>query len=417
MSTKNQQLNRRNFLGNVSKAGLLGVFGISPLASTAKNVLQDNQSPPLNSTDNTQFLCAPYLQNPGSTHITIFWLTNKPCYSWVEFGENAQQLSEKAHHVTNGLVDANSTLHKIVLTDLKPNTTYYYKAVSKEIVDFQPYKLTYGETIFSEVYSFTTINPAAKETSWLILNDIHDRPNSFKDLISLNGNDPYDFVFLNGDMFDYQTGEQQLVDHLFKPTSEVFASEKPFLFVRGNHETRGKFARQIDSYFDNPNNRYYYSFTRGPVHAIVLDTGEDKEDTHPVYAGIVDFDQYREQQQAWLKRAVQTPEFKKAKYRVVMMHIPHYHSDEAHGTVHCRELFGPIFNDAKIDLFIAGHTHKFGIYQPEAGKHNYPFVIGGGPKAGNRTLIKVKANQEQLVLTMLKDDGSEIGTVKVKGRK
>ena len=78
---------------------------------------------------------------------------------------------------------------------------------------------------------------------------------------------------------------------------------------------------------------------------------------------------------------------------MVMMHIPHYYSGEAHGTLHCRELFAPLFDKYKIDLFIAGHTHKFGVFDPVPGKHSYPIIIGGGPKEGTRTLIKVKALQ------------------------
>jgi len=85
---------------------------------------------------------------------------------------------------------------------------------------------------------FTTPEPNAKQTSWLILNDIHDRPESFGPLIKLNITDPYDYVFLYGDMFDYQTDEQQIIDHLVKPCTESFATQKPFMFVRGNHETR-----------------------------------------------------------------------------------------------------------------------------------------------------------------------------------
>ena len=47
--------------------------------------------------------------------------------------------------------------------------------------------------------------------------------------------------------------------------------------------------------------KYYYSFNHGPVHIIVLDTGEDKADSHPVYAGLADFDKYRDSQAEWLK--------------------------------------------------------------------------------------------------------------------
>ncbi len=48
-----------------------------------------------------------------------------------------------------------------------------------------------------------------------------------------------------------------------------------------------------------------------------------------------------------------------------------------------------------------------------AGKHSYPIIIGGGPKEGNRTLIKVKADKKTLQLRMIKDDGTEVGKYQI----
>ena len=114
---------------------------------------------------------------------------------------------------------------------------------------------------------------------------------------------------------------------------------------------------------------------------------------------------------------MQKPAFRNAKFRVVMMHIPHYYSGEGHGTLHCRKLFAPLFNKYRIDLFLAGHTHKYGVFQPKPGEHDYPIVIGGGPREGNRTLIKIKADQQNLKLTMLRDDGAEVGNVQLKSKR
>ncbi|WP_343303967.1 metallophosphoesterase family protein [Chitinophaga niabensis] len=401
-----QALDRRDFLGSITKAGILSAVGLAPVAKAAASFVEA----PL--AGEHKFLCPPYLQNPAPTGMTIMWLSNKQCYSWVEFGETAA-LGTTANNSKEGLVDAYDRIHRIRLEKLKPNTTYYYQIKSKEITEFQPYKLTYGETISSDTFSFKTPEANPKEVSWLVMNDIHDRPKSIPHLMGLN-KDPYDFVFFNGDIFDYQEDEQQIIDHLLIPAGDSFASVKPFIFTRGNHETRGKFRRELGNYFDG---NYAFAQTWGPVHFTVLDTGEDKEDTHPVYAGIVNFDQYRIEQAERLKEIVKTPAFKKAKFRVVMMHIPHYYSGDWHGPMECRKHFGPIFEANKIDLFLAGHTHRFGIHQPVPGQHSYPIVIGGGPKDGNRTLIKVHATQKDLKLVMLKDDGSEVGKVELKSKR
>ena len=397
-------IKRRDFLGNITKTGLLGAISIN----AAQNGLIDVTSFAARPEAGHIFLSAPYLQAPEPDSMTVMWITNKLCYSWVEYGEG-DKLDQKAQHATDGLVDAYNRVNSIQLTHLKPDTVYSYKVMSKEITDFQPYKLTYGETISSETRTFRTKNPNAKEVSWLVLNDIHDRPVSIQHLMQLNGADDFDYVFLNGDMFDYQTDEQQIIDHLLKPCTDTFATTKPFLFVRGNHETRGKYSRELVNYFASPSGKYYYAYQWGPVYNIVLDTGEDKPDDHPVYAGIVDFDQYRKEQSLWLEKEMQSKAFKNAPFKVVMMHIPHFYSGDWHGPLHCREVFGPLFDKYKIDLFIAGHTHQYGIFPPEKGQHNYPIIIGGGPKDGKRTLMKIKANTKKLELKMLRDDGQEVG--------
>ena len=402
---KSNNTSRRLFITK-SITGIAGSVIASGLPITVMATNKESDDEELID-DLHHFLTKPYLQAPGTDAMTIMWLTNQLCLNWVEYGET-NQLGNKAQQVINGLVTTNSKINCVNITNLKPNTKYFYKVFSKQIIDFQPYKTTFGETINSEIYHFTTVNPKATDVNWLVLNDIHDRPESFGDLIKLNGENPYDFVFLNGDMFDYQTDEKQIIDHLLNPCSE-FSSTKPFIYVRGNHETRGKFSRNLFDYYYNFNKREYYSYERGPVFTIVLDTGEDKKDTHPVYAGAVDFDKYREEQAIWLEQQMNTKAYKKAKFRVVMMHIPHLHSDEEHGTIECRRLFGPLFEKYKIDLFVAGHTHEYGMYEPNEKEHSYHFVIGGGPEKSTRTLIRIGANLTTLNLQMLKDDGSEIG--------
>lgn len=403
MSNEASTVSRRNFLNNIGKAAAIGSVNLTGIPVVA-SALQSEQ---VAAGDELIFLTKPYLHSIEPNSMYVRWITNKNSYCWIEYSEPGKPV-QKAHAISDGLVDANSRVHEIKLSGLKPGTTYQYKIVAKEIKDFQPYKLTYGETIISDTFSFTTYNPSATESQWLVLNDIHDCPASFNDLIKLNGNDPFDYVFLNGDMFDYQTNEQQIIEHLLTPCTNCFATQKPMLFVRGNHETRGKYARQLKDYFAAPQGAYF-SFQSGPVFTIALDTGEDKEDTHPVYAGIVDFDQFRIQQASWLEQRMRSKAYKKAKYKVVMMHIPPFYSGDAHGVMHCRELFTPLFDKYKIDLLICGHTHTYGVHPPVAGKHSYPIIIGGGPSAGKRTLIKVQADRQLLNVLMLKDDGTEAG--------
>jgi hypothetical protein len=45
---------------------------------------------------------------------------------------------------------------------------------------------------------------------------------------------------------------------------------------------------------------------------------------------------------------------------------------------------------------------------PQPGLNPYPVVIGGNPKEGSATLIRVSASPDQLTVTMLQDTGETV---------
>ena len=394
---------RRTFL----KGGLVlgGLALLNP-----QNVI----SSPVNKSDEEfKMITGPYLQTNFGNGISILWITSKDSAGWVEYGESSGRLEKKAYGKSDLGLKPASRLNCVKLTGLKPGVTYYYRIVSKEIKNFQPYKLTYGETITGSVESFLNTDTAKDEISFVMLNDIHDRPKSIAHLLDLDKGNKRDFIFFNGDVFDYQTDEKQIVDHMLQPCVDYFARTTPFVYVRGNHETRGKFARDFAAYFDHVG---YTAFTLGPVRFVILDTGEDKEDSHPVYAGIVDFDRYREEQAVWLEHEINRKEFKNAPFRIVLMHIPPRYSGDAHGAVHCTELFEPIMNRGRVDLVLSGHTHQYKVHAPDKKLNNYPIIIGGGPIEGTRTLTRVTANKRQIQVSMLDDSGKEAGQYTVSAK-
>ena len=311
---------------------------------------------------------------------------------------------------------AYNRINALSIQSLAPGTTYYYCVVSIEIINFDPYDLVYGEKIVSDIYSFTTPALDKNHVSLLIMNDIHDRPESIPHLMNLVIKKDIDYVFFNGDVFDHQEDEKQIIDHMLRPYAENVASEIPFYFVRGNHDTGGKFARNLHHYFFNPDNRQYYDFVCGSTHFTVIDSGEDKEDTNEVYGDIVEFDSYREEQLNWFKKVAETRAFKAAKFRVVLMHIPIYYSGDGHGITHLRKLFSSQFNEKEIDICISGHTHRYGIYKPEKEKHHYPIIMWGGPKEGNRTIISLRTTAQHLSVKMILDEGKLIGNYEITSR-
>ncbi len=353
----------------------------------------------------------PYLQQLTETSVTIIWFTNQKSVSWVEYGK-ADNLSsfptygsvvKTARNSRQGLIDANTSFHKISISGLEPGGEYRYRVFSKEILEFRPYEVTFGSTIAGDVLSFSTLDPSLEAFSFVALTDIHgdaERLDAKLEAISWEG---VDLVFYTGDSVDYFEDEAEIFGGFLDTSVAHFASRVPLMFVRGNHETRGSFARELAAYFPTTTGNYYFSFDHGPVHFILLDTGEDKEDSAPVYAGLVDFDAFRREQAVWLAAEMQTEAFQGAAFRIAIFHIPPYGTRDAHGTLHVREMWNELLNEAGVDLVLNGHTHRFARLDPTEGENLYPIVI-----AGKEHTTRVDVSGEELRVTITDEDGQVV---------
>ena len=116
--------------------------------------------------------------------------------------------------------------------------------------------------------------------------------------------------------------ENHIFDGFMDTATKLFASEIPMYYTRGNHETRGAFATEFQRYFSPKEENIYYTFRQGPICFVVLDTGEDKPDSDIEYAGITVYDEYRTEQAEWLRRVLDSKEYKDAPFKIIVAHIP-----------------------------------------------------------------------------------------------
>ena len=183
-------------------------------------------------------------------------------------------------------------------------------------------------------------------------------------------------VIYNGDMVSELNSQDDVFAAFMDESISLFAKEKPFYYVRGNHETRGVFAPQLKRYFCPREQSLYYAVRQGPVFFIMLDSGEDKPDSDIEYAGITDYDAYRTEQAEWVKAITESEDFKTAKFRICIAHIPpqSIEQDAWHGPVEVAQKFVPALNKAGIDLMICGHLHRHEYYAPDA-LHNFPVLV------------------------------------------
>ncbi|MDX9754183.1 MAG: FN3 domain-containing metallophosphoesterase family protein [bacterium] len=344
----------------------------------------------------------PYLQLLTENSVTIVWHTNRKGVAWVDYG-TGENLDQKAMASQHGLIANDTTHHQICLENLQSGTTYRYRAGTREFVDYvQQHIVNFGEEITSPEYTFTTLDPAKPAYSFAVFSDIHERAADLGAMLNLVDWTNTDFVVYNGDMINDFMWLDQPFTGFVDISVERFATQIPFQFVRGNHEVRGRFARQLDTYFPLRDGRAYYAFTHGSAFFLVLDSGEDKVDSHEYYNGLTDFEAYRREQAEWVKTTMQSEAAQKARFLVVISHIPPRNARNF-SSQDLREVMEPLLNAAGADLWLSGHTHRVAHLPPTPGANAYDLVIGA-----TDTFTQVQVTPEQLQVRVIQHDGKVI---------
>lgn len=376
-----------------------------PLASDHRPVIADII---FKQPEDEIFSMMPYLQNPTGKGITIMWQTKVPSYSYVEYGLDKEHL-QMARTVVDGQVICNNTNHKIRLEGLQPGKTYYYRICSRELLQYRAYYKDFGNTQYSDFYTFTLPEEGSTDFTALIFNDLHQNVKTLKVLADQIKEVDYDFVFFNGDCIDDPVDHEEATCFLNELTTTVSAHLHPVFFIRGNHEIRNAYSIGLRNLLDYVGDRTYGAFSWGDTRFIMLDCGEDKPDDHWVYYGLNDFTDLREAQVDFLKEEFASVEFKKASKRVLLHHIPIYGKGEEYGKYNlCRGLWAPVLEGASVDVSINAHTHKFSYHAPGSDGNSYPVVVGGGPSLESATVMVLNRRKGRMSLKVLNCKGEVI---------
>lgn len=233
----------------------------------------------------------PTVINTGEEYSVVF-TTNGEGTGYVEYTYEGKEYKVYDHQ--GGRMNTDSTIHSVnVPFEHLDNNSY--KVGSMRTVEQYSYGSRTGKTAVSEEYTFTPVT--GENMSLLVISDWHTYTSLAKKSISHLGE--YDGVILLGDAVPGVDREQQVADNIVKFAGDVSGGTKPVLYVRGNHETRGVYAGKI---LDSLGlDEFYYTANMGDISFVVLDSGEDKDDAHPEYGGMTDYNTYRADMIKWLE--------------------------------------------------------------------------------------------------------------------
>ena len=350
---------------------------------------------------NKIFRTKPYLQNPVGNGITVMWETTVPAYCWVEYGTDTTQL-KRARTIVDGQVVCNNYLHKIRIDGLQPGQKYYYRVCSQEMLLYQAYKKVFGNTAQSSFSEFTLPTTDTDSFTAVVFNDLHQHTQTFRALCKQIQNVDYDFVVFNGDCVDDPVDHNQATAFISELTEGVHGDRIPTFFMRGNHEIRNAYSIGLRDHYDYVGDKTYGSFNWGDTRIVMLDCGEDKLDSHWVYYGLNDFTQLRNEQVDFLKKELSAKEFKKAKKRILIHHIPLYGND---GVNLCADLWTNLLEKAPFNVSLNAHTHKYAFHPKGELGNNYPVVIGGGYKMDSATVMILEKKKNDLKIKVLNVKG------------
>ena len=293
----------------------------------------------------------PYLQNGTTNSVIVRWGTDVFSRSQVWYGTNPAALNETATVATL------QTDHSVRLTDLRPNTRYYY-AISTTTSN-----LTVGPE-----FSFVTVPMAGKHTRIWAQGDQGTASPQARAVVSaftnLNQGPSADVWLLLGDNAYGAGAEDEYQRALFDFMPEVLRSTLLWSTM-GNHETysmdgNGYFPYQ--TIFSPPTqgegggapsgSKYYYSFDYGNIHFVCLDSEISSRETNGPMA-------------TWLREDLSLND---KDWLIAFWHSPPYtrgsHNsdnmfDNGGNMSIMRENFLPILEAHGVDLVLNGHSHCY----------------------------------------------------------
>lgn len=290
------------------------------------------------------------------------------------------KIGKKYYYEENsGILPIMDSVHKIIIKQSVLDRIGKYQVFIKRAIDKTAYFPKYS---LPEVYDYFLNINSLDNIKACYISDIHSNYNIAKKIIGYNKK--IDLLICNGDFQEFNKKSD-----IMKLIGFLSAVTKGNIPVRGNHDTRGKYAELLPKYMGMDGLKGYFWFSFRSIGGIALDCGEDKYDNFDEYGGnnadilgANRFELYRKKELSFIK-ALKIP---KRKYCFGVCHTSFMLKESMRGIFDIDEntysAWAKELNTKNLDFMICGHIHKF-MYSPAGDDryfHNYPVITGAASK-------------------------------------
>lgn len=330
-----------------------------------------------------KFLADPMVIDNGKDYSVVF-AANDTGTGFVEY--TYQGKSYKAFDEAAGRLK-NSRIHtvRIPKAHLSGNT---YRVGSTRILEERSYGGRSGKSLLSKDYTFTV--PNGETQTYLTVSDWHMHLQKAYDAIAYAGD--YGGVILLGDAVPGLETEKDIAEYIVAFGGKVSRGVMPVLYVRGNHETRGPYAAALPAYLGMDS--FFYTADYGEYRFLLLDSGEDKEDSHPEYGGMVNYGAYRAEMVEWLEKLEKTE-----KKSITLVHDSDICIEED-----LRERAQAQLQKLGATEIISGHYHICKFEQ----ENGFNIYTDGGFRDGQYIASKLTLSKEAYRLTAWNHNGEQV---------
>ena len=300
---------------------------------------------------------------------SVVWCTDQNSVGYLEYTYGGQKYV--VYDQEDGRYRADGRVHtvRVPYEHLYGNT---YTVSSAKVLKNASRNSKLGKFYTSKEYAFAQ-KVTGDSLTMLSLTDWHEKVDRTYRLAAMRPD--YDLLLVMGDEINYVNEFEDILNYVVIPGGKLTAGVKPALFVRGNHEVRGKYSDKLKGVLGME--KYYFTTTYGEVNFLVFDGGDTKPDDDVEHGVINTCEAYREEQLAAMEALPVIP----TGYNVCLCHIPLFSREildtepKAEKADEQLARFNAILARHEVKLEVSGHEH----YLDYMDGAQYDVLVAGGP--------------------------------------